>query len=517
MNQQVFAFDSGTNESLYKIFSVMLACPDNIEDKETAEKKKQIYNACKATFDRKFPINIFFNEYYLFYQIFKESKVQLFNISQLESLIDANAQDILNTPFIDIGDVSKISNGNLVSDEEKIVGFTQEVCKKVQRLSNNLVIEEEFESACNIYLASYKSALMGHIANSMSMIMQSTGYDEMMKRGGRKHWQGLEDAQAYYIKHIGVIKALDEKNALTSIIIDNNWVERQSEVDKNPQLDGGETILDFGITRMDSVAKGMRRTNLVEILGKPKGGKTTFTTYLVERALAKGLNVAVWPLEGTPSEWMAGIQSLTVKHSDNGEGPVINKKDILWHNFKTPEDRKLVSAARAILASPERGKLSFIQGTAYVEDFIDVIKNHYTNENKFDVIVVDSPLLVLSRYGMGKAERIGEALVRLKSFVANEIPGGVLGLVTAQLKQESVDEIRKDTNAEMSVTSGGESAETIRTPDEVIGIYSTPTGLANHQTKFYNVASRHHESFETFFCGCNFSCNDFFDNEELNQ
>lgn len=516
MSQQILTFDSGTNESLQKIFTAMLACRDNIDDRVVADTKEGMYNQCKTIFDNKFPINIFFNEYYFFYQIYKESKIKLFSIDQLVSLIDTNAVDILKSPFIDTNSVTKLSNGNIVDDAEKIEGFTQEMVKRVKKLSNNIVSVEEFESACNIYLNSYKNALMTQIANSMSMIMQSTGFDEELKRGGKKHWQGREDAIKYYNNQMMKIRALDDNNANIAIEVDDNWVADENSKDKDPS-NTDEVILDYGITRIDEKAKGLRRTNLIEIMGPAKGGKTTFTAYMVERALAKGLNVAIWPLEGTPQEWLGIILSLTIKHSNEGNGPIVNRRNIVTRDYRNDEERKLVAAAREILASPERGKLTFLSGAAYIEDFIDVLMNHYENVNKFDVIVVDSPLLVLSKTGRGKVDRIGEAYTSFKNFVANLIPGGVLGIATAQLKQEVINELRSNPEKTIEETAGGESAETIRTPDEVIGLFSSKLERSNGQIKVYDVVSRHHDAFEDFYAGCNFACGDFFDNEALNE
>ena len=516
MSQQILNFDSGTNESLQKIFTAMLACRDNIDDRVIADTKEGMYNECRSIFDSKFPINIFFNEYYFIYQVYKESKIKLFSVEQLVSLIDANSTDILKSPFINTSDIYKIDNGNIVDDAEKIAGFTQEMVKRVKKLSNKIVSIEEFESACNIYLNSYKNALMTQIANSMSMIMQSTGFDEELKRGGRKHWQGREDAIKYYNLQMMKIRALDENNATRAIQVNEDWVTEENSKDKDPSS-AEEVILDYGISRIDNVAGGIRRTNLIEILGATKGGKTTFTAYLVERALSRGLNVAIWPLEGTYQEWMGIILSLTIKHSNDGEGPVVNRGHIVTRNYRNEEERKLVAAAREVVASPERGKLTFISGSAYIEDYLDVIQNHYETENKFDVIVMDSPLLVLSKNGKGKVERIGECYTTFKDYVANKVPGGVVGIVTAQLKQEVINELRSNPEKDINETAGGESSETIRTPDEIIGLFSSKLERSNGQIKIYDVASRHHEAFENFYAGCNFACGDFFDNEALNE
>lgn len=57
----------------------------------------------------------------------------------------------------------------------------------------------------------------------------------------------------------------------------------------------------------------------------------------------------------------------------------ISSKDILQKRYnKSPEIMKQVAGAKQIMATSEQyGRLSFIEGTAYVEDFLDVIEAHY--------------------------------------------------------------------------------------------------------------------------------------------
>jgi hypothetical protein len=81
-----------------------------------------------------------------------------------------------------------------------------------------------------------------------------------------------------------------------------------------------------------------------------------------------------------------------------------------------------------------------------------------------------------------------------------------LGLMPAQLKQDVVDYLRKNPGETIDVTSGGESAETIRTPDEVIGLFSSKEERSNNIMGMYSVASRHNESFRDFQAKCYLEC-----------
>ena len=122
---------------------------------------------------------------------------------------------------------------------------------------------------------------------------------------------------------------------------------------------------------------------MLGVLGPPKGGKTRFTNFLVSRALSLGYNVCVWSLEGTKEEWIA-MQLAAIVKRDTGKS--INSKDILQRRYVADKEiKECVAAARIKLATDkEFGRLSFIESTAYVEDFLDVIQSHYENENPFD-------------------------------------------------------------------------------------------------------------------------------------
>jgi polynucleotide 5'-kinase involved in rRNA processing len=102
----------------------------------------------------------------------------------------------------------------------------------------------------------------------------------------------------YYYDRMKVIRNLEGQRGIQSFVYDGAYLQEE----KNKNL--GEAVLEYGIAELDAVKAKMRRGNMICIMGPPKGGKTTFTTYLVECALHAGLNVAVWPLEGTPHEWI---------------------------------------------------------------------------------------------------------------------------------------------------------------------------------------------------------------------
>ena len=343
--------------------------------------------------------------------------------------------------------------------------------------------------------------------------MSDAGFEERQFHKRSRKWQGLNDSIEYYNKRIKVLNELSEENRLRTTKVNADWLEQEL---MKEDIEDDKTLMTVGIAEIDETLGELRRSNMLGILGPPKGGKTRFSNFLVQRALSLGLNVCVWPLEGTSEEWLAMQVASYMRRTVNIS---MNSKDILQRKYRNdPVRRKQVTAAKTALATAtDMGRLSFIEGVAYVEDFIDVMQSHYDTENPFDVIVIDSLVNIQSRTGRGKVERISEAYMTMKSFIANKLKRPALAIIPAQLKQEAVDFLRKNPGETIDVTAGGESAETIRTPDEVIGLFSDKNERAANILKIYSVASRHSGNFDDFSVRCDMQACHFFSDPTLND
>ena len=99
-------------------------------------------------------------------------------------------------------------------------------------------------------------------------------------------------------------------------------------------IDDDKTLMTVGIAEIDETLGELRRSNMIGILGPPKGGKTRFTNFLVQRALSLGLNVCVWPLEGTAEEWQAMQVASYMRRTSNIS---MNSKDILQRKYRNDQ------------------------------------------------------------------------------------------------------------------------------------------------------------------------------------
>ena len=116
-----------------------------------------------------------------------------------------------------------------------------------------------------------------------------------------------------------------------------------------------------------------------------------------------------------------------------------------------------------------------------------------------------------------KTDTAAEAYTTLKHYISYELPNKALALVTCQLKQAVIDELRSNPTAEIDVTAGGVTAETIRTPDFVVCLTSTKEERKQGQVRMNDVASRHSESFNSFYMGAELSCSYFYSDPALNN
>ena len=508
----MLAYTVGIEESLRVIFTGVLIGGLRT-DNPIVREKVNLTRVCLARFIGTFPSNVFQNEYAVFYDILVNLNTRTFTQNQLSEIIDNNRDIILKSPYVDLSGYAAITDGRQTTDDEKIQAFKRNMIDMLIELSNELVTEEEFNSSCIIYIDWFKNQFMLQTAQAMSLIMSDMGYEERKPGGKLKKYSGYDDAQNYYNERMKIMRELSEENRIREFTVDVNWYEEEIIREK---VSDDKALLTFGIQEIDETVGELRRGNMLGILGPPKGGKTRMSNFIVQRALSLGLNVCVWPLEGTNEEWIAMQLASYIKRTNNIS---MNSKEILQRTYMSDSNKvKIVTAAKVALAKDENmGRLSFIEGVAYVEDFLDVLQSHYDNENPYDVLVIDSLVNVMSRKGKGKVERISEGYMMLKNFINNVLKRPALAVVPAQLKQSVVDYVRKNPEETLDVTSGGESAETIRTPDEVIGLFSTKEERNSNIMKIYSVASRHSGAFDDFMVRCDLQCCHFYSEPTLNE
>ena len=502
----------GIADTLDIIFSGVLVGGCKIEDIELKNKKREAFRQNLPYFLDKFVYNAFQQEYAVFWELLNRIKGGLFTASQIETILDNNTDIILKSRFVDLNEYIRL-DGSILTEEEKFIAFKQRVLKKFYIYSSRYVDETEFKTAVNVYIDWYADTLALEATQNMTLIMGSDDGLKVTESGRRRTYKGTEDLSKYFTKKEAEWRSLKENKGKRDVLCDGERMRERLESLDKPDEEG---ILDTGLEVIDNVITKIRRGHMLNVVGQTKGGKTRFVNYMVARALEQGLNVAVWMLEGSIKEWEDCQLSNIVfkeyaanafkagKHTETNDSGIIVIPTDRMHNNKFNNELEREAAVEAIAklyTDYNRGRLSFIDSTCYIEDFLDVLDSHYENCNRYDVIVMDSPLLIQSKTGIPERERIASAFIQLKTYIKSKSRAPI-AITTAQLKQEVIDELRRNKNKEMDVTAAGGSAEAIRTPDEVIGIFSSKEGRANGQVTLESIASRHHDNFEKFICRC---------------
>lgn len=442
-------------------------------------------------------LNVFPDIHAILYSLVIQTRIS--NVEDITGIIRASSAQILTSENINR---TRITAGLNLNDTEYLADVLEKTSQAYKRYRSQEIPFSVFKESIEVYKRYYIATFYSYLLATCQRITDTGDkvYDSQRRRYIRL--AGQVDAQKYYAEQTLLLEKVKRGERTRSVVLDKNWL---ASVDDMFEKDGA--FIDTGISAIDKHFV-LRRGHLLGIAGPPKGGKTRMTAFLVARALKAGRNVCVWPLEGSVNEWISMVAASLLALDESASAALkeyISSSDILSGRFKKLR-AGISDRVTSILtqlgthqgANGEKlGTLSFIQQSCYAEDFLDVLEAQY-EESEYDVVVIDQLVNILSRGGVygSKSERISDSYMRLKDFVENKHK--LLGLLPCQLKQEAIKRLRDKPDEDLDVTAGGESAETIRTPDYVLGIFATPEEKRNAKCKFYCVATRHSQSFETF-------------------
>lgn len=503
-------------ETLDTIFAAIVI--GGLDLKSTlVQEKRDVYKMALPYFRGIFKDNVFEEEYAILYSIIIEHKIGIFTENQLRTIIDENSTEILNSETIHLKDllssVMDESVAEKANDNDLLSVFADRAVDRFIKLSNKVVTIDEFRACCQLYIELYKKEEYLKIIGNCSII---TAASKRLKnsRGRYITYSGVDGAKKYYVDAVQVLNRLSGEVSSQDEKRDAEWLKKQAEVDSIDDI----KLIKTGLDEIDNTIGYFCRTQMLGILGPTKGGKTRFTVHLVERLLEAGLNVAIWILEGSKEEWDSMIESRIImgKHKISIDSQKIKERtycDNIEDEDKKERYRQLVESAMVEYAIGEgRGQVSFINEMLYIEDYQEKLISHFENVNPFDVIVIDSPLIVQSLRMTPKTERITNCYESLKLFLEHGLPKKIGAICTAQIKQSVIDDLRRNPDDDLDVTSGGEAAATIRTPDTSIGLFSSKDEREAGIMRFYCVASRHSVAFRNFKAKCSLgSC--FFESD----
>lgn len=449
-------------------------------------------NERKSNFGKfiaQFADNIFQDEYAILYELVVTRRLTTGAWDMLRAVIDENKELILSAPQVNL---AQYANDFTQSDEyDAFISITKAAYERICDL--DFVGSEGFRSAVSNFIEVFEKKYFRQSINIAAMILNSPDPFIDFRGGRRKEYIGFNGSTDFLTVEKMRIDSLRGAQGSRQFVVDSKWTDEHLDPELQAEKEKKrEKLCNIGIPEIDEVWSGIRRTQMVGIIGPPKGGKTTLSAYMVHCLLKTGCKVAVWAMEGSAEE--SWINKLIAAQCFDMNVNVTTKDITDGLKGKTNDEKLAVIEARLALA--QNNKLSFIEETGYVEDFIDVIDGHYRACNNFDVIVVDSLLNLQTKTGRRKAEYLSSAYIMLKDYIEHKLTPAPACIATAQFKQEAIKDARNSVDATFDETSGGETAETIRTPDNVLGVFGTPSQRDSGYTTIHHIASRHSELFK---------------------
>lgn len=444
-----------------------------------------------AKFRSRFEDNIFQDEYAILYELVIRRGVTTGSWDVYNTILDENKAIILGAPQVDL---YRVAVEEITTEDDKFTVYKQVVQEAYEEICDmDFIGSEGFKSHIVSFIDVYKTKHLRSCLHVQNRILNATQPLVDYRGGVRREYIGAEGYLAFAQSEKLKLDKLSGGISSKQYVLDQEWLldntdEEKAEEDRKKL----ELLCELGLPHIDNIWSGLRRTHMIGIMGPPKGGKTTLSGYCVYKLLEAGRRVAIWAMEGSAQE--SWINKLIVSYCFDAQVDIEPRDLVNGLEGLDERAKQVVNNAKAKIAQNQN--LSFIEDTGYAEDFIDVIKGHYDVYNQFDCLVVDSLVNLQSRTGLPKTTYLSGAYMRLKNHIAQDYDRAPCCIATAQFKQEAIKDARKQVAINFDETSGGETAETLRTPDEVLGIFSTPAQRDVGMTTIHHIASRHSELFK---------------------
>ena len=433
---------------------------------------------------------LFRDENYILFSVFfaYRSKLKRINIDEefLKLFLNRNRNMISRSKaYIDINAYGEV-------DGSVELGYIGGVIKHFTRLKGMPDMKVvDFETCFEKYLIEFKAIETAKI--------YSTG-TQILTEGitlGRRTYMGFDDSQSY------VKRMLAEVEGLVDLNVGSGFV-RQSEIILEEKEDGKKPykVSDFGkIKKLNEIYGGIYTGTFYQFLAPLKSGKTKFISRLCHTAsVVYGTPVSVWAAEGGKDAWAAQQRAIHFDYTYNQGVSItdrkygVDQKVVLEDSFPSDELRELEMSSKIDLASnSDYGSVDYIDRPFNVETFIEDIDTSI-KENGSKIIFLDYLQLIQSSSGMNERERIAKAYIDLLAYCKK---ANVAIITPGQYKQEAINALiaKGDTSDADMRTSGGGSAEVLRTPDVIIAMWASTQDLMNNRMKLLSMPCRMSKAF----------------------
>lgn len=492
---------------------------NNPEHYDIYEKKKANAVDALKVFRSKFTEDIFFGDYSLLAQLIMGArgvdgslKAGVYDkklLEEMPNIIESGA-------FPEVVQALKLSReGGLPLDPADVYNMVRtDYIGHYMFLSMSLFDIDAFFSAIDAYIEEFKRIFIREVSGVANMITQDGGAMVTL-HGELQTLTTADEAMDYFAEQQAFLAEIGRSAGVGGYVYNRKYLEK-----KKLNTADTEAIMDYGFDEIDKVKKPLRRGHVLVVLGAMKGGKTSYVTWRVAKLLSQGKNVAIWTTDGKNDEWESGIRASILSNGlFNGHRLDIDRSDIDSNSIQVgSEEDKFLTALDLALDSPEFGRLSFFTGVSYAENIRKDMLDHYRTLNPYDVFVMDTPLNMKSLRGnKSKPEYLADGIQNIAHAARNELPVQASVILTGQLKQETIDNLRSHPEKDIDITAGADTSELVKSADEIVGIFTSKEERENHMTKLFDVASRHNGTFNTFYAGADLATLRYWSDSSLNN
>lgn len=484
-----------------------------------------IYSKKKATavdalkiFRSKFTEDIFFGDYSLLGQLLigakgvdgslKASVYDRKLLAEMPNIIESGA-------FPDVNNALKLARENgLPADPQDIYFMLRNTfIGHYVQLSMTIIDMDAYMGAVEQYVEEFKRLFVREVSAVVNTITQDGGALVTL-HGETVLATTADEAMDFFAEQQAFLASIGKSAGVGGYVYNRKYLEK-----KKLNTADTEPIMRYGFDEVDKCKKPLRRGHILVVLGAMKGGKTSYVTKQVATLLAEGKNVAIWTTDGKNDEWESGIKTAILSNGlFKGHKIDVDRSDIDSGDIQPgSEEEKYLTALDLAMDSGEFGRLSFFTGVSYAENIKKDLLDHYRTLNAFDVFVMDTPLNMQSlRNNKSKPEYLANGIQNIAHAIRNELPVQACAILTGQLKQETIDQLRLHPEKDMDITAGADTSELVKSADEIVGIFTTKKERDNHMTKLYDVASRHNKPFDTFYAGADLATLRYWSDSTLN-
>lgn len=431
-------------------------------------------------------VNVFTNEYLVFFAITKEFSKIVPNKDFLQLFLQTNKASLSRSPYVDL---TQFHNG----DNDPYVEFVHSTLDLFQMLEKTHIEDMDYFRAIGMHKMEYVNKQSIELLEESTIIL-SEGISK-----GRKQLSGYEDMRKHIKQGFLDLDNMMNKSDRRGIV--TYGTDENDEEDSDGSIN---IVTTFGIEGLDKALGGIYEGDMVSLLAPAKGGKTRFATFVLHNAIVNhGVNVGMWSVENGYKGWEALIRArhfnwfYNSKVTDASQKRYINA-DMIRKGELEGDLKQMEQASWADLRyNTAYGKMVSIDQDFDADNLIEVLENTI-NDYGVKLLCVDYLQLITGGdVRQSKNERIGEAYKKVLQLLKKKKVGGIF---PGQLKQSVVGDIQR-VNPEDLINmelrdSAGESYEVIKTPDVNLALYGTVEDIRNGQMKMLSIPSRNSAPFE---------------------